>query len=175
MKKSLSFVVKKPAIIIALLSICFSLAGCDPSMFSYKYDRLSADAVRVELIEYDNPDALMMNSYFSLRGLRAVKEDRIEIVEVLDQDRMDGFYQDLSKAGLWNHWGHPNSPSGTCIRLVFSDGMSDIISFDDIDGYYSSLIVKYDKNGRVSEYIGSMMDRDEYLELCEEYFPSKVS
>ncbi|MCL1895720.1 MAG: hypothetical protein FWG03_04150 [Clostridiales bacterium] len=166
---------KKTAIILALLSVCFGLAGCDPVMFSYKYNELAADVVRVELIQYDNPDAQMMNSYFSLRGLRAVKEDRIEIIEVLDKDRTDMFYRDLAEAGLWNHWGHPNSPSGICLRLVFGDDRFDIISFDLVGNSYSSLIVKYDKRGRVSEYIGSMLDRDEYLELCEEYFPSRVS
>ena len=161
-------------LIIMVVAACFGLTACDPAHFSYKYEDLSGNVSRVELIRYDNPEAVQINSYFTQRGLRAFDFNKMEIVEVLNEDEMVVFFVDLAGIELWNMWGHPNSPAGICIRLVYENDEFEVLSYHTIDSGHHSLLMRYDKKGKIVKYIGSFYQKDNALGVVNDYFMTKI-
>ena len=112
---------KRAILIILVLVLIFSLTACDPSWYSQQYQELAANVVRVELISYDNSNAKIINDLFQKGAVRAFDFNKMEIIEVLDVEKLDDFLQDWSKITLWTHWIHSNSPVGISIRIIYSN------------------------------------------------------
>jgi len=166
--------IMRKLLVIMILAACLGLTACDPVHFGYKYEDLSGNVSRVELIRYDNPEVAMINSFFTLRGLRDFDLDKMEIVEVLKEDEMIVFFVALTSIELWNMWSHPNSPAGICIRLVYDNDEFEVLSYHTIDSGHNSLIMRYDKKGKIVKYIGSFYEREEALGIVNDYFLTEI-
>ena len=148
--------------------LCFSLIACDPRFFTYEYSDLSGSVSKVELIEYNNPDIKMTSTLFSNRGIKRFDEKKMEIVEELDAERLDDFLQDLAGIGLNNLWNQPDSHAGMCIRLIYPDGEYEVISYP--DPTIPGLLVRYNKKGKLVKYIGSVSNREDFVDIVDKYF-----
>ena len=160
---------KKISLLLLIGLLCLSLIACDPNWFNYEKEELNTDVIRVELIDYRQPDAKQINSFlFNKRAFLRFDLFKMMILETLDDADMPDFFEDLSTLGLWTHWIHLNSPSGRCIRLVYADGSFDVLSSASGD----SLVMKYDETGRPLDFIGPMTNETEFRELIEKHFES---
>ena len=165
---------KKISTLFLIGLLCLSLAACDPSWSNYEEEALHTDVIRVELIDYRQPRAKVINSFFfSERLFLRFDLREMDVLETLDDADRPAFFEDFSSLGLWTHWIHLNSPDGVCIRLVYADGSFDVLSAKEIGDETHSIVMKYDETGKVLDYIGPMTDTDEFFEIIEKYFDSE--
>jgi len=151
--------------------LCLQLVACDPVNTSYSYPELVDDVVRVELINYHNPEAKTINTFFSQRGLQTRFDfSKMEVLETLNEELMDGFFSELSTIWLWNHWVHLDSPLGLSVRLVYSNGDFEVISCCFDNGAEYGLIVRYDSSGKLLKNIGLVKYRYEFDMLLNTFF-----
>ena len=162
------------ATILATLTasfLCLQLVACDPVNTSYSYPELVDDVVRVELINYRNPEAKTINTFFSQRELQTRFDfSKMEVLETLDEEMMDGFFSELSSIWLWNHWVHLDSPLGRSVRLVYSNGDFEVISCCFGNGVEGGLIVRYDSSGKLLKNIGLVKYSYEFDILLNAFF-----
>ena len=149
-------------LILVLCCVMTIFAACDPNRFSFDYEELKENVVRVELIYYDNPDA---KELFEKRD-KVIPFDfsKMEIVEVLSENEVDNFLHDLSKRTFLEVWRHLDSPQGYSIRLVYLNEDFEIISCNAIysGGFYA--------DGQVKRFIGNGLNSD----LFNKYFETKI-
>lgn len=136
--------------VITLLFMIFNLitlVGCDPSSYCYSYDELSITVKSVELITYDNNEAIEL---FEKRDkVKDFDFSKMSIEKELDEDKLDKFLLEFSKIEFMLVWRHLDSPKGESIKINYIDGGFDIIC------YTVQFSCKYDANGKVNEFIGS--------------------
>ena len=88
----------------------------------------------------------------------------------MEAEKRDAFLRDLSKIEFMMFWYHSNSPSGTCVRIIYENG-----DFVVISSYWTRgerYAGKFDSQGNVIEFIGGLMNRDSLVNLINKYFRS---
>lgn len=147
---------KKVLTIICLIALLVMLTSCDPGIFQYDYDELKETVVRVEYIYYDNPNAKRLDEFFIDKKdkLLPFDFDKMELREVLSEDKLDDFIKDLCEYPIMMDWIHLDSPQGKSIRIIYKDESFEILSLwddSDWDGCYSG---SFDSKGNIKRYIG---------------------
>lgn len=165
---------KKISVILLFCFLCLGLSACDPSWIYQDYEELAANAVSVELIHYNDSRTKVINDLPSGKmGVRSFDFNKMELVETLDEKELDDFLRDWSEIQLWTHWIHSNTPVGMSIRIVYSNGDFDVFSYPESDealyfGY------RYNKRGKVKELIGLICNRDDFVNIINHYFTTKI-
>jgi hypothetical protein len=165
---------KKISIVMLICSLCFCLTACDPSRYRLNYEKLAASVIRVELINYDAPKAKIINTFISQRRVRVFDFDKVEIIETLNEENLDGFLQDLSKAGFWNIWGHSNSPVGVSIRIIYNDDYFDVFSYTIVDGTRFTFGHRFNNNGKLTKYVGLFGARSDFVNVINSHFATQI-
>ena len=142
---------KKVLSCICLVSLLFLLTACDPGMFQYDYDELKESVVRVEYIYYDNPNAKRLNEFFVDKKDRLLPFDfdKMEIREVLPDEKLNDFLKDLCECYIMMHWVHSDSPKGNCIRVIYNNG-----DFEIITNRAGEYVGSFYSTGEVKRFIG---------------------
>ena len=153
---------------LAILSLTL-FASCDPGHDYYDLEELK---VRVELVDYENPDR---RRFFSRvpdhsEELAPLDMSRLEIIETLDEARVGSFLEDLSLCTILSKYYAYDSPEACCIRLVYKDGTFDLLTADYRSGGYSGYIGTYSPDGEVVDFIGCFCDLSSFETLVETYF-----
>lgn len=160
---------RKKQVLFLLLLASLVLFACEPELYKYDYKEVKESVIRVELINYNNPDAKMIKREpdFSI----PFDFNKMTIIEVLAEDRMDGFLKELSNFDYYYVSKHLDSPQGLCFRLVYKNGDFDLVC----QAEYSA---RFKSNGDVLEIIGSGLGeknslKDHFKELVNKYFNTK--
>ena len=150
------------AIIIAMIN----LSACDPANYSYSYEDLKDSVSVVELIHYDNPDAVTL---FEERD-KVIPFDfnKAEVIETLETGQIDDFLNDFSEILFLMYWRHSDSPNGTSIRIFYENGDFEIVSYKAV---YAG---KFDSDGNVKEFIGGLASRGSFISLVNTYFNTEL-
>lgn len=149
---------KRVSVFLFLCFICFNLAACnDPSPVTYPYEELKESVVRVELIDYDSSE------------IRPFDFGRMEVIEVLDEERLDDFFLDLSEVTMWNR-PNPGAQAGICIRIVFDNGDFEVMTCNNTDHEIISYLARFDSDGKLIKLIGSIEVKHEFVDLINHYF-----
>lgn len=157
---------KKIIVVLALALVVLSLTACDPAHYNYNHEELKNNVVRVELINYDNPDA---KELFEKRDkVIAVNLDKIEVVETLSEDKVNDFLLDFSKILFLEYWRHSDSPRGTCVRIVYENGDFEVVSHEVV---YAG---RFDSEGNVVEFVGGLSGRNNLINLVNKYFITQI-
>ena len=159
---------KKVTIIsLCLILIVLTLSSCDPLTYSPTEEYLK-DVVSIELIRYNNPDQKDFISWVPDHSddLVAFDNSRVEIIEVLDNEKFDAFSTAFQSTVIMHTYYECDSPDGVCIRVNYKNGEFLIIERDYI-GYFS-------ENGEVSEFLGCFSVRMYYTDLVNEFFEYQV-
>ncbi len=156
---------KKFLICICLLLLLFVLTACDPNEFYFDYAELKEKVVRVEYILYDNPNAVKLDEFLVKKSdkLLPFDFDKMEVREVLHEEKMDNFFKELSEYPILMDWIHMDSPQGDCIRIIYDNGDFEILCCTQEKswkGYYSGAFYA---NGEVKRFIGWGIDREFFL------------
>ena len=138
---------KKILALIFLIFNLIALVGCDPSSSYYNYEELYSNVESVELILYENENA---KELFEKRG-KVLQFDfsKVQIIEILDDDKKQDFLMDFSKIEFMLVWRHLDSPKGESIKINYIDVSFDIIC------YKVQFSCQYDAEGNVENFIGS--------------------
>ena len=138
-----------------------TLTGCDPSSYYYNYEDLNSNVVSIELINYENKEAIEL---FEKRDkIKNFDFSKLNVIEVLDNDKNSEFLLEFSKIEFMLVWRHLDSPKGESIKINYKDGSFDVIC------YYVQFSCQYDKSGNVKNFIGSG-GGNQLKELVEEVF-----
>lgn len=150
---------KKIVLFFVLFPMIFILTACDPPMFDHR--DLSGEILSVEYIKYSAENDL------TKQNLPEFDFTNINVIAQLSSDKIDDFSLDLSKIFIVKYYNKPNSHDECCIKVNMKDETFEVIS-------KNRLIVKYDKNGEVLEYIGMLDDKNDFERIVNKYFPSSV-
>ncbi len=159
---------KKLLTIICIIALLVTLTSCDPGVFQFDYDELKGSVVRVEYIYYDNPDAIRLDEFLVNKKdkLRPFDFDKMEIYEVLSDEKLNDFFQDLSNYEFRTDWIHLDSPQGDSLRIIYQDESFEVLSVweNDWSGCYSG---SFDSNGNVKRFIGWGIVREFFTKWFE--------
>ncbi len=123
------------------------LTGCDPSSYSYNYEDLNANVMSVELINYENNDAVEL--FEKREKVKSFDFSKLSVIKVLPNDKINDFLIDFSKIEFMLVWRHLDSPKGESVKINYYDGSFDIIC------YNVQFSCQYDKLGNIKNFIGS--------------------
>ncbi len=138
---------KKAIILLFLIFSFLPLTGCDPKSYYYSYEDLTANVESVELINYDNNDAIEL---FEKRDkVKPFDFSKLYVIEVLPNEKNNEFLIEFSKIGFMLVWRHLDSPKGESVKINYYDGNFDIICFN------VQFSCQYDKLGNVKNFIGA--------------------
>jgi len=152
-------------IFLAIMLLTFSLVACEPANFFYSYEELKENVERVELINYNNPEAKPFSNKND--SLLSFDFEKMEVVEVLAAEKVDDFLKALSEVQFFKNMGHMDSPNGKCIRVVYNNGDFEIIHSDNNGNYVGS----FDAEGNVKRFVGSVAYS---LEDVTKYFDAQI-
>lgn len=157
---------KKTFLFTILLIVMLGLTACDPANFSYKYEELKDSVVRIELINYNNPD---VNELFEKRDMVISFDfDKVEIIETLDTGKFEDFLLDLSKINFLEYWRHSDSPKGKSVRIVYESNEFEVISYEVV---YTG---KFDADGKVKRFVGGLSGNGDFISLVNKYFSAQI-
>lgn len=150
---------KKTVLSVIVIMMCLLLVSCDPPNFYH--DSYTNEVISIDLIEYDGGN--IQNG----QEIRNFDFEKSKIIEALNKNDLQVFLSDLTELFIITYRTHPDSPNEVCIRICFDDGTFEIIS-------KNRLIVKYNENGDVMEYIGMVDDYNKIISLINKYFNTQI-
>ena len=146
---------KKVTMCVCIFLLLLVLTACEPDKFYFDYDELKESVVRVEYIYYDNPNATTFNEFLANEQERLLPFDfeKMEVREVLSDEKLDDFFKDLSEYDFKMGWKHLDSPQGDSIRIVYENGDFEVLccAGKNWKGSYSG---SFYANGEVKRFIG---------------------
>ena len=148
--------IKKICIILSIIMFSLPLFSCDPPMM-YHYDCLQ-EVINIELIEFET-DEIIKRSY----KVRDIEIENIKIIETLPDCYTETFIDDLTDIYIIGYYTHPDNPEKLCIKINFKNNTFELIS-------ENRLVVKYEENGKVLEYVGILDDSECFNNLANKYF-----
>lgn len=163
------------ALLIILPVLCFVLIGCDPCSYSFNRQELS-DVVKIELINYDNPDQEHFFSWVPdhTSDLKSFDNAKMTVLENLDDNNISDFIDDLCECDVLDTYYAYDSPKGICIRLSYSNGDFMIVWSNYEKKTFSGYIGKFSSKGDVSEFIGCFSSYDSFEALVNNYFQTQI-
>lgn len=138
---------KKVIVLFIFVLNLLTLTGCDPSSYYYNYEDLNANVVSIELINYENDDAIEL--FEKREKVKPFDFSRLDVIEVLANEKNSEFLLEFSKIEFMLVWRHLDSPKGESIKINYEDGSFDVIC------YYVQFSCQYDELGNVKNFIGS--------------------
>ena len=149
---------KKRLALILCLALILTFPGCDPASFSFKSYGLEEKVVRVELVNYENPNQKSFVSWVPnhSKQLKPVDLSKITVVQELPAEQNQTFIKQLTEARILYKYYDTDSPKDLCIRLTFDNGEFLLICDEKGSGGY---IGSYSQEGKVLDFFGTFEDR----------------
>lgn len=138
---------KKIIVLFLFILNLITLTGCDPSYYYYSYEDLNSNVISIELINYDNNEAIEL--FEKKDKVKSFDFSKMNVIKVLDNDKNSEFLLEFSKIEFMLVWRHLDSPKDESIKINYKDGSFDVIC------YYVQFSCQYDKSGNVKKFIGS--------------------
>lgn len=156
--------------ILSFLLICVLIlaCGCDPGSYYFDDESLTEQVKRVELIDYENDNPIMIDVTDDTELI--FERDKMKILEVLDEEKIDEFLKDLSVIIFHLINQSAESPVGRGIRLVFSDEGYIVISCTKVGRRGYSFVAEFDKNDEFIQHIADVCDKPSLDRLINKYF-----
>ena len=161
----------KKSIISTILTIfiilaCCLMSACDPGFYSFDYDYLKENVVKIEFINYDVPETRKVRKVEEILNF---DENKAEVLKVLEEEEYDDFLMDLSKIdfhisnSLIGYW---TSAKGTSIRLVYENNKFLIVCCSD---WKSNFVTEFNSDGIPTDIILSFTGPSEFDALVDKY------
>lgn len=147
-----------------MLSTVFTLSSCDHNTYEFNRDELVENIARIELINYNNPEA---KTIYSEDNILDFDFNKMVVIEVLDDTQRIDFLDEFSNIYLWRFSDFLNSPQAEAIRLVYENGSFEIISC------YRSFSCRYNENGKPIEWLGDT-GGIELVKIVNKYFDNQL-
>ena len=166
---------KKRVALVLLTIICFSICACDPSSFEVNRDSLN-NVIRVELIEYANPDQKHFTTWVPDQSDKLVPFNiaNATILETLPEEKNSDFLDAFSTTDILHTYYAYNSPKDICIRLNYENGDFLIIWANYAENRFAGYIGEYSADGTVLSFWGSFSSLSYYEDLVNNFFVYKL-
>lgn len=151
---------KKSILLVVLIIMSFCLNSCDPPQFYHS--GYTTEIINVELIEYEADETK------SSRELCNFDSENSKSIDTLNENDIEAFMTEISELYIIMYYTHPYSPDEKCIKISYSDDTFEIIS-------QNRLVVLYDENGNVIEYVGMIDDIEKFISLVNKYFDNNIT
>jgi hypothetical protein len=159
-------------VILLFVLLCFCLTACDPPQFFH--EDLTGKVVGIQLVNYNNSDAKGVNTFVDYKNpekdMLPFDFNKMQVIETLSSEEIEDFLKELSAAFIIKAYVHFDSPNGTCIRLIYDNGDFEIISRTK----ENSIIALYNESGEILQYIGIMDNRNDFINLINNYFTPQI-
>ena len=144
--------------------------------YHFNYEDLTENVVSVELINYNNPDAKILTYHYGSQDSKLLSFvfEEMTVLEALDAEHFDDFFQQLSQVEILYEWYSYNSPKDICIRLVCENGDFEVLSCDYKNHSFYGYIGRYNTNGDVIEYIGTFEGLPDFENLINTFFTTEL-
>ena len=84
---------KKIIVLLIFVLNLLTLTGCDPSSYYYNYEDLNSNVISIELINYDNNEAIEL---FEIRKkVKSFDFSKLNVIETLDNENNNEFLLEL--------------------------------------------------------------------------------
>ena len=165
---------KRCFLVLLAVILCFTFTACDPSSYQFEYDELAAKVVRVELIEYNNPDQRKFASWVPdhMDDLLPFDRTKETVLETLEESNFPNLLRQLSRAEILYRYFAYDSPRGLCVKLTYASGDFLIVSCN--SGQYSGYIGSFSKEGEVSEFYGCFSGYIYFETLVNNFFEMEI-
>ena len=145
-------------VLVGVLTCLLVFTGCDPAMHTLDTDKLLANTVKVELVEYKNENPKLIQN---LNGKNKPTFDfnKVTPIATLDDSKIEDIINDLGEYG-YLYWNRTlNEPIGKTLILHQSNGDMLVLFgcvYENEKGitYYHDGCIMFDKDGKYIEYIG---------------------
>ena len=145
-------------VLVGVLTCLLVFTGCDPDMHTLDTDKLLANTVKVELVEYKNENPKLIQN---LNGKNKPTFDfnKVTPIATLDDSKIEDIINDLGEYG-YLYWNRTlNEPIGKTLILHQSNGDMLVLFgcvYENEKGstYYYDGCIMFDKDGKYIEYIG---------------------
>jgi YHS domain-containing protein len=155
---------------LMLLLLSLALSACVPMWHTFNDEEFET-VIRVELINYDNPDAKIIKRNNDII-LSPFGFDKVEIIATLPEERNDAFLKEFASKSLYYSEKHLDSPQGISLRLICKNGDFMIVSRGrDINSGYSAW---FDSYGNVTYFFGSGFDYRTFRDWASRYFDTQL-
>ena len=160
------------AILLVLCSLC-AFAACDPTTIYLDNEYLS-DIVKVELVNYDNPQQKHFLSWVPnhTSDLKPLDLNKISVVETLDGEQIADFIDTLCECPILDRYYAFDSPKGLCLRLTYAN--SDFLIVNCKEESFVGYIGKFTKSGEVEQFIGCFVGVMSFEILVNDYFQTQI-
>lgn len=167
--------IKAITVLVFLLAFCFTLSACDPGNFQFTSDEL-ASVTSIELISYDNPEQKHFASWVPdhTSDLKPFDDTKASRLEVLDDDKISDFLDELCEYNILYKYFAYDSPNGTCLKLNYRNGDFLIVWSYYQNGSFSGYIGRYSSDGEVAEFFGCFESLTYYKNLVNDYFQIQI-
>jgi len=161
MKKYILFV------LMAMLLLC---SACTPPMFYFSYDCYRDRVVKIELIEYDDPDIgkRPFRFFWDKKDDRDFQQEYCTVIETLPEEDIDAFLFEFDQE-YTKHTAEKNAPSGQGVRITLANDRFFVCTWKE----YKIYACFYDKNGKPTE-TGFGFSPKVYLVISANYFQTKI-
>lgn len=133
---------------ILLFAVCLLFfTACDPASHFYDYEELKSNVASVELINYNNDDAVEL--FENRDKVKPFVFSKMQVIDILPEEKTEDFLSDFSEIRFLLVWRHLDSPKGKSVKINYTDGSFDIICFE------AQFSCQYDSVGNVKNFIGS--------------------
>lgn len=147
---------KRIFIFVFIIALCVSLTACDPGAYCLSFDELTKNVVRIDLIDYNNPDQKGFISWVPDHSddLLPFDNSKCTLLKQLDDEKSVDFLKNLSRSDILYHYYVFNSPRGISLRLTYENGDFLIVNCDSENEAFVGYIGKYSADGKVLEFYG---------------------
>lgn len=162
-------------IAIALFSLsAILISACDPNGIFFKKEELEENVVKVELINYDNSEIAIVTDTTLIVPFNFKK---MQILEVLPDSQFEEFIVDLSYVEMFDYCEYrefEDSAKGISLKVNYKNGDFILLSSNFEDNYCSCIVVIFDGEGEVKKTVGQFSRRNQYVNLINKYFETKI-
>ena len=152
---------------------CFTLTACDPGTYYFEQEELS-DIVRIELINYDNPEQKHFISWVPdhTSDLKPLDNSKISVLETLEEDKIPQFIDTLCEFDILYRYYAFDSPNGVCLKLSYSNG--DFLIVNCNVPSFAGYIGEFTSDGEVTAFIGCFSASSSFTTLVNNFFQTKI-
>lgn len=167
---------KRFVILFFTISFSLLLTACDPGSYMFDYDELTNNVIRVELIDYKNPDQKHFVSWVPDHSSKLLPFNTSDLttLEALDENKIPDFLSQLSEENILYKYYAYDSPKGICLKLSYSNGDFLIISCDYERKSYSGYIGIYSADGNIIDFIGCFSNYYSFETLVNDFFETDL-
>lgn len=150
-----------------VMAMCM-MSGCDPITYRFDAEQLKQEAVRLELIYYENEDP--KHTEVTEDMVLIFDPEKARLVQVLEQDKMDAFIDEFSMVRFHHGDICAEEPVGYGLRIVLQNDHFLILAAKVTKRHGYGMAAEFDEDCNFVKHIVTFAEASRFNGLLEKYF-----